>query len=172
MSTDDTRKVTESLQNELRQRGEQIVQLSGAMATALNKQANVHATLQRSAKQFAALQPTIDQTSQLLAQLDKLNDQLRDQTALLIESVARVPIVLETSDSCAALCRSIVLPATPDVLPDAPVVVVDNGGSFRSKKATRRASTDVLRMAFDPDDDGDGGGDDNDAEVVVIKEQD
>jgi hypothetical protein len=176
---DESRKVSESLQHELRQRGEQIVQLSGSLAGALNKQSGVHANLQRCAKQFASLQQTMDTTSQLLGQLASLNDQLRDQTALLVESVGRVTHVLEASDACVALCQSVAVPTRclaavparcavchPELLSAAEqqlqqmhaTEIAEQSGSslvFRSSRSPRRASTDVLRLAFDPADDED-----------------
>jgi hypothetical protein len=160
ISLDETRKVSESLQHDLRQRGEQLVQLTGALSTSLSKQSTVHATLQRSAKQFATLQPTIDHTSQLLQQLEKLNAHLRDQTALLVDSVSRVPLVVDTSDACANLCRSVALPTQFVVSEGADAALYSSEGSFRNRKANRQASSDVLRLAFDPDDDDVGDDDD------------
>jgi hypothetical protein len=188
---DESRKVSESLQHELRQRGEQIVQLSGALAGALNKQSGVHANLQRCAKQFASLQQTMDATAQLLGQLASLNEQLRDQTALLVESCGRVTHVLEASDACVAMCQSVAVPARcvaavpqrcavchPELLSaaeqqlqqmHATELAEQSAGSslvYRSARSPRRAaSTDVLRMAFDPADDEE---DEEEEEVAVV----
>lgn len=184
---EESRKVSESLQHELRQRGEQIVQLTGSLASSLNKQSGVHANLQRCAKHFASLQQTMDTTSQLIGQLAALNEQLRDQTALLVESVGRVSHVLEASDACVAMCKSIAVPSRclsdqparcavchPELLSAeqqqlqiqqqqqaAEAIESGNSVKYRNARSPRRASTDVLRMAFDPADDDDDEDDNN-----------
>jgi len=185
VNLEQSRKVSEALQHELKQRGEQLIQLTGALATSLNKQTGVHANLQRCAKQFASLQVTMDGTTHLLHQLETLNEQLRSQTAMLVESTARVALVVETSERCALLCRSVSLPShciardpalCPVCHPDASAaalttsVVGDESSHVHSaalrRSTPRHSKTDVLRMAFDLNEDDDG---DDDDSVVETK---
>jgi septation ring formation regulator EzrA len=172
---EESRKVSEALQHDLRQRGEQLVQLTGSVSTALSKQSTVHATLQRSAKQFASLQPTIDHTSQLLQQLEKLNAHLRDQTALLVDSVSRVAIVMETSDACATMCRSVALPTQFAVADNADAALAaeheQQQQHVRASRKPRRSSTDVLRLAFDPADEEDDAVDEEELRLPVRDHQ-
>ena len=90
-SADELAKISAGVQVELRERAEALVAHYGAAAAGAAQHARLHDALLRCAKDFAAQQPTLDETAAMLGQLHALVAHLQSETDRLEAHVQRLP---------------------------------------------------------------------------------